>query len=204
MSCLRFRPLIGIIEIESLKAEERTVVRSQGIVSIPNRDYRNLSTSDLYYSLCYYSMQILFRIKNFLSLIIYNFHGYILKLDTNKYILYLHLSTASQIDEVCSEAIEREDQKILLKLNKLENVDNIRIGDSEVTPEDIIYLTQVQIPHLRLCYSLEHSSGIQTLYISRVKEFLWLISCELYILFFILKDKNQNAKPESRSPPDCS
>ncbi len=202
MDCLRFQSLIGIMEIQSLKAEERTVVRPQGIVSIPNRDYGNLSTSDLYYGLCYYSMRILFRIKNFLSLIIYNFHGYILRLDTKKYILYSHLSTASPINEVCSDAIERQDQKILLKLNKLEDVDNIRISDTEVTPEDIIYSTQVQVPHLRLCYSLENSSSIQTLY--RVKEFLWLISCELYILFFILTNKNQNAQPESRSPPDCS
>lgn len=60
MDCLRFQSLIGILVIQSLKAEERTVVRSQGIVSIPNRDFSCLSALDLYYS-----VQVLCRVKEF-------------------------------------------------------------------------------------------------------------------------------------------
>lgn len=60
MGCLRFQSLIGILVIQSLKAEERTVVRSQGIVSIPNRDFECFTALDLYYS-----VQVLCRVKEF-------------------------------------------------------------------------------------------------------------------------------------------
>ncbi len=62
MDCLTFQSLIGILVIESLKAEERAVVRSQGIFSIPDRDSMNLSALDLYYN---YSTQVLHRVKKF-------------------------------------------------------------------------------------------------------------------------------------------
>ena len=84
MDCLKWISLIGIIEIKSPKAEERTVVRSQGIVSIPDRDYRNSSTSDLYYSSIDHSIQILFRVKGFPWLI-----------NCELYILILNLSNRS-------------------------------------------------------------------------------------------------------------
>lgn len=66
MDCLRLKSLIGILMIHSLKAEQGTVVRSQRIVSIPDRD---LSTLDLY---CYYSTQVLVTVKDLVWLITVN------------------------------------------------------------------------------------------------------------------------------------
>jgi hypothetical protein len=66
MGCLRFQSLIGILVIHGLKAEQGTVVRSQIIVSIPNRD---LNALDLY---CYYSTQVLVTVKYLMGLITVN------------------------------------------------------------------------------------------------------------------------------------
>jgi hypothetical protein len=48
MSCLSTESLIGILKIKYLNAEERTVARSHGIFSIPDR-VGNLLASQLYY-----------------------------------------------------------------------------------------------------------------------------------------------------------
>ncbi|MFM5889796.1 MAG: hypothetical protein ACKOQS_16155, partial [Dolichospermum sp.] len=152
MGGLKLRSLIGIKEIQSLKAEERTVVRPQGIVSIPNRDYGNFSTSDLI--LCYYSIHVLFTIKNFLSLIRCNFYIYILKADTHRQIFNSSLLITSQINQSCFHTTKCLDKKNLLKLDKLEKSGNIGIDASTVNSGKITFFIQRQIPPGKLCYNL--------------------------------------------------